>query len=345
MSRFDSDIWDLLKATPARGEELAARLAFPDISKRVFAGMGADGYRHFLIPLLEKEEGLNDNRSRGISVSCEELKIKSQEQNLKVSKYIDIACRDSAGFEAFDVIGQEIAASLESSGISKSEAVSGVLSKWRYFWGKPAASLLSYNEIVGLFAELWYLNKWILPYLSPVEAVNGWRGPYGSRHDFEWPNQSIEVKGTSSAQGRVHWINGIEQLSPPEKGELYFFSLRVRDEGGAINTLTDLIITCRKSLKNNGEALANFENTLVLTGYSPLHDEEYSKIRLRVVDELLYAVKGSFPRITTDKFQNGVPSGVETVQYQINLDGYDTLIIARKPSKNTLKLVKSDKAI
>jgi len=334
MSRLDSDIWNLLKATPAKGEELTARLAFPDTSKQVFAGISADGYRHFLIPLSEGEEGLNDNKSRGISVSCEELKIKSQGKNPKASKYIDIICQDAAGFEAFDVIGHEIAVSLETHGVSKSEAVGGVLAKWRYFWGKPAASILSYNEIVGLFAELWYLNKWTLPYLKLTEAISGWRGPYGSRHDFEWPNQSIEVKGTASTQGRIHWINGIDQLLPPEKGGLFFFSLRVREEGGAVNTLTDLIETCRKSLKDDAEALANFENTLVLTGYSPLHDDEYGKIRFRVIDELLYVVKDSFPRITTDNFQDGMPSGVEAVQYQINLDGHDALIIARKPGKN-----------
>lgn len=334
MSSLDSDIWDLLKATPARVEELVARLAFPNISKNLFAGIDTDGYRHFLIPLLDGEECLEDSRSRGIRVSCEELKIKSQGQSSKASKYMDIICQDAAGFEVFDVIGQEIATYLESSGISKSEAVSSVLAKWRYFWGKPVSSILSYNEIIGLFSELWYLYKWTMPYVDLIESVNGWRGPYASRHDFEWPRRSIEVKGTTSVQGRIHWINGIDQLLPPEKGELYFFSLKVREEGGAINTLTDLIADCRKSLKGNPEALANFENTLVLTGYSPLHDDEYNKIHLRVVDELLYIVKDKFPRITTDKFQGGIPSGVEAVQYQINLEGYDTLIIARKPSKN-----------
>ena len=340
MSSLDSDIWNLLRATPARGEELAARLAFPGISKQVFAGTGADGYRHFLIPLSESEDGLNDNKSRGIAVSCEELKIKSQDQNPKASKYIDIICQDTAGFEAFDVIGHEIAVSIESLGVSKAEAVSGVLAKWRYFWGKPVTSILSYNEIVGLFAELWYLNKWILPYLEKTEAINGWRGPHGSRHDFEWPTLSIEVKGTASTQGRTHWINGIDQLLPPEKGELFFFSLHVREEGGAVNTLTDLIGMCRESLRDDKEVLANFENTLIVTGYSPLHDDEYSKIHFRVIDELLYVVKDSFPRITTDAFQDGIPSGVEAVQYQINLDGYDALIIARKPSKNIFSSVK-----
>lgn len=331
MSSLDTDIWDRLKVVKPMGEMLIARIAFPDLSKNVLAGIDSEGYRHFLIPILSNESALNDNQSRGLTVSCKDLKVKDQGKDLQPSRYIDITCQDVAGHEAFDIIGREIVSSLTSPNISKSEAVSNVLAKWRYFWGRPPVNLLSHEEIIGLFAELWYLNYWILPYTSPITAVSGWRGPYGSRHDFEWPNHSVEVKGTSSTKGRIHWINGIEQLLPPEKGDLHFFSLAVREEGGGLNTLPNLTAICRKSLKNSPEALSKFENTLVLTGYSPMYDEEYNKICLRVVDEALYTVNDVFPRITADKFQNGVPQGVETVRYQINLESKESMIISRTP--------------
>src|SRR5687768_12514986 len=65
--------------------------------------------------------------------------------------------------------------------------------------------------------------------------------PFGARHDFEWQGKSIEIKTTVSTRGRIHKVNGIDQLRPPEHGELLFFSLRVREEASAANTLPKLV--------------------------------------------------------------------------------------------------------
>ena len=134
-------------------------------------------------------------------------------------------------------------------------------------------------------------------------------------------------------QSRVHQIHGIEQLSPPQGGKLLLFSLRLREEHGAEYTLPKLIILCKEKLKNNPEAISKFENILDLIGYSPLHDKEYSKFKFRVVDEKLYNVTDKFPRLITDSFIKGIPSGVGMIEYLINLDGYDQLCIAKSPNE------------
>lgn len=333
MSYSDIDKWNLLQETPPKGDALTVRPAFPGISKQLLAGIDSDGNRHFLIPLSPEDGELNDNQSRGIHIACRDLQVKNQTQDLHPARYMDLICQDVAGYEAFDTVGREISVSLDAGAISKSELVRNILAKWRRFWGQPPKNLLSHEEIVGLFAELWFLHRWILPYMDAIIAVSGWRGPYGSRHDFEWPNQSVEVKGTISSRGRTHWIHGLEQLSSPQDGELLFFSLRLRQEGGATNTLPSLINSCRTALSNEAEALTNFENSLAMIGYSPLHDTEYEKICLRVVDEQLYSVQDTFPRITTSTFKDGRPAGVEAVQYEINLAGHENLIVARAPGK------------
>jgi hypothetical protein len=331
MSYIELDTWDKLKSSQPKGDHLAARVAFPEISSRLLAGIDAEEYRHFLIRLSENATELNDNQSRGISVSCKDLHVRNQLEESEAARYMDITCNDNTGHEAFDVIGREIAVSLNSSDISESEIVRNILAKWRRFWGQTPKNVLSLEEVVGLFAELWFLLNWILPNADQSDAISRWRGPFGSRHDFEWKGQSVEVKATMSTRGRIHWINGLDQLSPPEGGKLYLFSIRLREEEGATNTLPRLIASCHSALANNIEALTIFDDSLAKTGYSPLHDNEYEKIHLRVVDEVLFDVRDSFPRITTSTFQEGVPSGVEVVQYEINLEGYDTLIIAREP--------------
>ena len=65
--------------------------------------------------------------------------------------------------------------------------------------------------------------------------------------------------------------------------------------------------------------------------YSPAHDEEYAKLKLRVVDEELFRVQENFPRLTQKSFADGIPSGVERVEYEINLAGFEHLRVTAKP--------------
>src|SRR5262249_35908769 len=155
----------------------------------------------------------------------------------------DMMCEEQAGHEAFDLVGGEIAARLATGRERAPEVVARVLAKWRRFWSQLTTPALSREEQLGLFAELWFLSVWLLPRVGAVEAVRRWRGPSAARHDFEWPGHSVEVKATTSTRGRIHRIHGLEQLAPPEQGELLFFSLRLREEGGATNTLPSLVAT------------------------------------------------------------------------------------------------------
>ena len=65
-------------------------------------------------------------------------------------------------------------------------------------------------------------------------------------------------------------------------------------------------------------------------GYSPAHDEEYAKLRLRIVNEGLFQVRDDSPRLAVTQLVAGVPPGVERVEYEINLGGFDHLCMARR---------------
>ena|SRR5437667_5674555 len=134
-------------------------------------------------------------------------------------------------------------------------------------------------------------------------------------------------------RGRVHRINGLSQLAPPENGALMFFSLHLREEGGASNTLPGLVASCRSLLEADAEALSGFESALVQVGYSLAHEEEYAKMKLRILDEGLFRVQENFPRLTKASFASGIPPGIERVEYEINLAGFEHLCAAVKPEK------------
>ncbi len=329
-SNHESEVWTYLLRDPPYGLSLTARTAFPDLNGEMLAAIDSYGHRHFLIP-VSAEEVLTDNRSRGIGVATRELQIKGGRDQSNDRRYLDIQCLDVSSFDAFDLIGHQIATCLSADQNSKTDCVTEVLARWRYFWGRAPGNILSETEIIGLFTELWFLYHWLFPLVDHARALAYWRGPFGARHDFELPDRSVEAKGTTSQHERKHWIHGIDQLSPPENGSLYLFSLRLRQENGADNNLPALIGEIRSHLKDEMGVLDAFENSIFTAGYSPAHDEEYYRFRFRIVDEALYVVDENFPRITPELLKTGNPPGVTEVDYEISLDGFEEKIIARSP--------------
>lgn len=332
MNPAASDIWTKLDSSNPAGDKLNAKQPFPDISNKILFAIDSEKKRHILIILTESEGGLDDRNSRGLTVLTRDLRIHDKEPE----RYLDIECRDSAGYAAFDIIGLEIAKELSKAHYPPAEIVRRILARWRRFWGQIPSEMLSREELFGLCAELWFLSHWLIPSIAPLEAIVRWRGPYGARHDFEWPGRSVEVKVSSSPRGRIHHIHGLEQLESPEGGNLFLYSLLIREERGGQYSLPLLISECRRLLDSDAEAMEEFEATLVRTGYSPAHDEEYGKIMFRIAGEALFTVDNNFPRLLPGSIAGGIPPGIERVEYEINLNNSEDLIVARSASEFTI---------
>jgi hypothetical protein len=322
-----SEKWLQLEQDLPLGDLLNARLASNE-SDSLYLAIDAEGMRHLLLILSENDEELQDESSKGLSVVTRELTQFSEH----LTRWIDIKCIDPNGISILDSICEDIIHQLIADLRSPAEIVKRVLSKWRRFWGALPTVVFSRDELLGLFGELWFLSQWLLPFQTHLAVVKSWRGPYASRHDFEFTENSIEVKVTSSSRGRVHSINGFDQLNPPESGRLYLFSMQVREEAGASNTLPSVIEHCRIQLANDPETLEIFERSLFQTGYSDLHDAEYDKVKFRIAESVLFRVEDDFPRLTDGNFVNGLPKGIERIDYEINLNTFDNLIFATAPS-------------
>lgn len=328
MSLINEEVWSRLSVTSVPGQALWACRAVPEINDRLLAALDADGERHLLLLLSESESDFHDSQSRGMEVLTRELSIPGHQ----AGRYLDIVCHDASGYDAFDLIGGEIAERLAANKEGTIRCVSSVLAKWRRFWSQLSQQLMSRNEQLGLFAELWFLSTWLIPRVGVTNAVKSWRGPFGSRHDFEWLGHSVEVKATTSNRGAIHRIHGIDQLAPPEAGALMLFSLQLREEGGASNNLPALVAVCRDQLAEDDETWSRFETALVQAGYMDAQAEHYSQLRLRIAVESLYSVRDEFPRLSVEQFAAGMPEGVEKVDYEINLNGFERYRIAEKPT-------------
>jgi hypothetical protein len=331
MSFVSPEVWEQLEASRPTGDELIGRVAASEMTTRLLVAIDARGRRHLLVGLEAADEPLRDASSRGLTVLTQNLSLGGH----GVGRYIDITCEEALGHPMLDLIAADIAPRLREADVVPRESVARVIGKWRRFWGQLPRQLLSQEAQTGLFAELWFLSYWLIPSTGIQRAVHMWRGPHGSRHDFERPGLSIEAKGTTTTRGRIHKVNGLQQLQVPEGGRLLFFSLRVREEAGANNTLPILCRACREVISKDPDAEGMFDTALIAAGYLSTHEEEYSKTRIRVIEELLFDTGGNFPKVTASTFSSGPPAGVEEIDYVINLGTFDDLIIARNPGEAT----------
>lgn len=320
--------WARLADSPAKGDVLVARLALPDVTERLIAAIDSDGKRHLLVVLTDQEQELVDRDSRGIDVATRQLSVQGREP----ARYIDLICNDAAGHAVFDLFGGEVAATLASAGEgATNESIARLLGKWRRFWGHQPIQLLTREEQLGLFAELWFLTKWLAPKVGTTDAFMRWRGPFGARHDFESSSESVEVKATSSVDGLKHRISGIDQLAPPENGALFLFSLKIREEASAATSLASLVGEARKLCADANDALSHLENALAALGYMDVHELAYTRAKFRLVSERLFSVSGNFPRLTQNELLAGIPAGVDNIAYDIDLQTAMHLQIAENP--------------
>lgn len=323
MPAITAETWHALPERSTVYAELAAE-AVPGVDG-TFLAVDHEGARHLLLSVAADVGPISDERSRGIRALTRPLSVQGQPERT----FVDVLCTAISGQEVFNLVASAIVDQIEH-GAAASEAVHATLARWRRFWGAAPIGGLTGQEIRGLFGELWFLAVWLLPHGH--DQLGHWLGPTGTRHDFQWPQLAVEAKATTSTRGHVHRINGLDQLDPPANGRLLLFSLRMREEATASNTLVSLIDTITSALGEDGDALDRFESRLVMAGYSSLETDRYAEVRFRVINERLYEVRDSFPKLTTASFVDGLPDGVEHVDYEINLDASPDAIIADSPS-------------
>jgi hypothetical protein len=321
--------WDLLESQPPSGERLTARLAVPDSRDDVFIAVDAAGRRYVLVTIPPGEpRELAERVSRGVEVKTVEMKAGIGARQ----DFIEIACLEAEGYAALDTIALEMVEALQAgASIGRVRLVQNVLAKWRRFWAGVSQGLLSKEQQLGLFGELWFLCRWLTPATGSSKALHMWRGPVGARNDFEVQGFAIEAKTTGRLDA-AHVIHGLEQLLEPPGGSLFLFSLTVRDEASGSETLPRLVEETRGLLADDVPALSQFESALAAVGYDDRLAGEYGKLVLRVRDEGLYRVAAGFPRLIPASLVGGLPAGVTAVTYELRLDVAVNWLIARTPA-------------
>jgi hypothetical protein len=211
----------------------------------------------------------------------------------------------------------------------RANSIRNTLNIWRFFWTRPLSNMSASDEI-GLFGELHFLNKWLS---NKSESIHCWTGGgfRSTNHDFHFNTFHVEIKTTAAPPpGVSHYFHGLQQL---ELGNgthpLFLFSCAIAEEESG-DSLLDLVDQIFEKVYNDLTAEELFTSKLQERGFSP-DRSSYKSFTVR--SELLYEVRGDFPRIVANSFKNKLPPGIhdEKINYLLDMQACDSWIVTELP--------------
>jgi len=319
--------WNAIAPPTTPGGISGRRALGLSADRPVYLAVDSQRRRHLLVQIPDTTDPVQQRETRSLEVTTARFTVATNPEAL----YVDLICTDAAQYPTFSAIAQDLIRSIRQTSGPLRDSILSALGRWRAFWTVKSTGM-SREDALGLFGELWFLRRWLGT--ANATTIKRWQATDFSRHDFQWPSASVEVKTatTQSAGPPVHRIASLEQLADPEQGQLYLFSLQVCDDALAANTLHSLVASLTADLQADFQALGDFNDKLAVRGYSPA-DQQAPGRTLRVLAERLYCVDAGFPRLTRGTFQpTGLPVGIIGMDYQIDLAACEPWLAAKTPT-------------
>jgi hypothetical protein len=322
-----SDIWkELLSEAPLSRQLLGRRAPGVPEDHLAFLAVGPDGSNHLLVLVPDDRVDLSRKSSRVLSVATSRYSVAGRPE----ADYLDVYCTDTRYNGQFALVVEDLLAALRSATQPSPVVVESVLARWRAFW-RGSTGRLTDDEVLGLVGELWFMHRWLSRWDSCV--LSRWNAVPNSRHDFRWPEAAVEVKTTATGRfPAVHQVSSLDQLTDPDRGSLYLFSLSLRPDDGADLSLGSLVSRMADGLVDDAISLEAFWDKLLARGLDRASLGAYSDT-YRVVGQGLYVVRTGFPRLTRDDIPARVRAGICDVSYSFSLLGSGTLLVALTPEE------------
>jgi hypothetical protein len=187
----------------------------------------------------------------------------------------------------------------------------GCLGSWQAFL-RSHADGLSVEEQTGLFAELCFLLEVIHP-LVPTATLPAWKGPLPGLWDFVLGDIAIEIKASTSLDGRTFQVANLAQLDAGAEGKLLLVMMFLAQASDGLS-LVDMIDRARSRLANTPPERFQLDNLLLGYGYSEVHRQRYQARKLRVARKRYFRVSPGFPGLTPET----VPRGVVQASYTVD---------------------------
>lgn len=302
--------WRELDAVSASDERhvRVSDLPVNTVNGPLAAAVDYAGNRRLLVPVAA-----NQTVRRGLDGPVLTLGKRPLEGTDIFQVYADLGCLEPDFEDLFTKLCADALNEIESAPDTPLKALYRVLDRWKALFQARSTSM-GPEQLAGLFGELKVLDRLLE---SDPSAHRLWWGPTGHHHDFSSRSRAVEVKSTTGSEnGRVR-IHGLDQLDPPEGGELCLVWIRLErtddPDGESLVALADKTL---ERCDDEGALLG----LLASAGYHLADSNLYSGARFVISDERWYPVDVNFPALTRRHLvTTGVPVPVEDVEYTIDL--------------------------
>ncbi|MER7583545.1 PD-(D/E)XK motif protein [Kitasatospora sp. NPDC097691] len=305
--------WRGLDAAPVAEGHVLRTSSLPVATAHgpLLAAVDTGGMRHLLIPLATRQR-----LSAGVASGALRIFERPLEDDESYGRFADITCTNRELDDVFTGLCRDVLVALAADGERPYRTARAVVEHWRRLFSGGRRPLTD-EQVIGLFGELLVLIRLLE---RDPEAVRHWAGPEGERHDFTDGRLALEVKSSATvSERRLLQVHGLDQLEPPEGGELFIAWQRLQPDPRG-RTLDELVAHARDLCDDE----AAFLSKLARLGYQR-PDQDQDSQRLAPVESRWYPVDDGFPRLTTASIPGAeVPAGVFDVRYTVDLVGIRT---------------------
>lgn len=274
---------------------------------QVRIAIGPQGEPRLLVPVGRPASGSTAVGSRNLVLARSSFR-----SGGKLEHFIDMTLRNPRLTRVFTELVEEILKRLEN-GEAPESSVHGTIQDFRNLLARTPEGEIPVTKLGGLIGELVILER--LTAMRP-EALDGWTGPIGQRHDFRRRNVAIEVKTSLRSDAARVTIHGPEQLLPPSDGRLILAHVRLEPvDAGALS-----VAGLHQAIIKHGADELVLDERLAELGCRDPQAEEWNATRFALEGIDFYAVSNGFPSVTPASFPDDIfPPGVVTLTYEIDL--------------------------
>jgi hypothetical protein len=296
--------WEQLKSAASDGKGLKTLRLAEQCILELFIAIDNDNRRYLILHLPEGFQPKIDNlENENILLTY------SSSQHLIAIKLLDIDFSDL--FD--DLINSMFSAiSTESSVKVASKRLVDNFIKWNQFFRKLESRTYGETSILGLWGELFTLERLIVGKINASQinnTIEAWTGPLDSVHDFTFADKSIEIKTKLISTNSIN-VSSEFQL---ELGSAYHLELCIvnvqKDANGLsidglykkikahiLNNHADLslLIARLNAFKLDEPSLSRYQKysyKALEANYYDCLNEEFPKIIRTELDDEIYSVK------------------------------------------------------
>ncbi|MEJ2888856.1 PD-(D/E)XK motif protein [Actinomycetospora aeridis] len=307
-------LWSAAQAEPPTTLFRTARTETSTPRGPVLVAVQSDGARHLLVPIDAKQTLREDVDGDAVS-----LRRRVLEGDGSYRTYAALALTDDRLQTLFTALCSEILVRIARTPDRAVAALRRTLMDWRALL-TGARRTLGHAELAGLFGELTILRAMVA---IDSGCVAFWTGPSRTAQDFHRGTAALEVKTTTSPEGRTVRIHGLGQLEGGDSGRLLLTWFRLRTDRG--QTVPELVDEILEAVDDE----TGFLTALGETGYSVADRETYARHTFDIVERRTYEVGPGFPRITAPGLTGDATlAGLDGIHYDLDLDSAQAALAA-----------------